>query len=354
MGQSRLAQGIPGLETRCRGIFGGGRRISPDLDPAGLCGDGDGVSSGELVLMYIRAGYARRFGDTLSFGVSPILVVESFKARGLSAFDDYSVAPGHVSDRGHPKAPSLGVGGRIGALWSPVENLTLGASWQSKIAVGRFDSYEGVILAGGRIDSPEMWNAGLALRPARRHLLAADFERIEFSDIPVLGRRFNAPAFAERCLLPRLLLDAEPSSACLGGDLGPGFGWTDTRSYKLGYRYSPTADLAFGLGYAWTRRPVHGDQALFNILAPAVTNDHFAGGVSWRMRPGLTLNIATLYAPRRSVSGRNPLSHIDATALASGPTSPSAGSLFGTDPLDQEIRIAAEVVEVIFGVQIGF
>lgn len=352
-GRARLAEGIPGLDTRCEGLFAGGPRVAGELDVAGLCGNGDAVSSADLVLVYLRGGYARRFGDRLSLGISPMLALESFKSRGLSAFDDYSVAPGQVTDQGHAKRPSLGFGGRVGVLWSPVDHATLGASWQSRIRIGRFDSYAGLILDGGRIDSPEMWNIGLALQPARAHLLALDFERINFSDLPVVGRRFDAAVFAEQCLLPRLLLGTEPSQTCLGGEQGPGFGWTDTLSYKLGYRYTPSAALAFGVGYTRARRPTHGDQALLAILAPGVTEDHFAAGLSWRLRPGLSFNMAALYSPRSRIKGRNPLSHIDASALASSLSEAPRDRLFGPDPLDQTITVSSQVLELIFGVQFG-
>lgn len=353
-GQARFADGLPGLSTRCAGVFGGGSVLAGSTDPGGFCGGGDHVASGDLILVFLRAGYARRVNESLVLGVSPILAVESFKARGLRAFDRYSVAPGRVTDNGHAKRPSLGIGARLGLLWSATDTLSLGASWQSRIRIGRFEEYGGTAPDGGRIDSPEMWNAGLAWAPSPGSLLAMDYERIRYSDIPILGRRFDAGVFAEQCLLPRLLLGGEPDASCFGGARSPGFGWQDTHSYKLGYRFSPSASLAFSLGYTWTERAVQDDQALFNILAPGVSEDHYAAGASWRVRPGLSLNFAALYAPRRGVRGQNPLSHVDASALLTPGEAEGDTGLFGTDPLDQQIEVSAQVIELVFGVQIGF
>lgn len=356
-GRSRFAEGLPALSARCEGVFAGGGPVVGTTDPAGLCGGGDPVSSGDLVQLYFRAGYARRFGDTLSIGVSPIVVVEYFKARGLSAFKGYSVASDRVTDNGHPRSPSVGYGGRIGVLWSPVEGTSLGASYQSRIRLRGFEDYTGLIISDGEIDSPALWSLGLAWRPGAAHLLAADFERVQFSDIPALGRRLDSQAFASQCVMPRLLLGAQPSEACFGGKAGPGFGWQDTLSYKIGYRYAAAENLALSLGYTWTRRPVLDDQVLFNILAPGVTEDHYAAGLSWRPRPRLSFNVAALYSPRRGVKGKNPLSHVDAAALFALPGAPGSNdgaALFGSDPLDQEIRVSAQVTELIFGVQVGF
>lgn len=353
-GASSFADGVPALNARCQGSFGGGAPVPGTLDPAGFCGRGNPVTLADFVQVYVRGGYARRFGDSFSLGISPIVVLEYFKASGLSAFDRYSVEPGRVSDQGHPHSPSLGFGGRFGLLWSPYTGTTLGASYQTRMRVSRFEQYTGLVLGGGRLDSPETWNLGLAWHPGRAHLLAVDFERTNFSEIPVVGQRFDAQRFATGCVLPQLLLGAEPSDACVGGSNGPGFGWRDTLSYKFGYRVLPAPNLALSLGYTWTRRPVSSSQALFNILAPGVTQDHYAAGLSWRLRPQLSFNIAGLYSPRRGVKGHNPLSNIDPSVLLAPSSAQTQGELFGVDPQDQTVNVSQQVVEMIVGLQFGF
>lgn len=353
-GTSSFADGIPALNARCQGSFGGGAPVAGTLDPMGFCGRGNPVTLADFVQVYVRGGYARRFGDSFSLGVSPIVVLEYFEVSGLGAFDRYSIEPGRVTDQGHPHSPSLGVGGRVGLLWSLYEGTTLGASYQSRIRVSRFEQYTGLVLGGGRIDSPETWNLGLAWRPARAHLLAVDFERTNFSEISVVGQRFDAQRFATGCVLPQLLLDAEPSEACVGGRNGPGFGWRDTLSYKFGYRFLPAANLALSLGYTWTRRPVSDDQALLNIIAPGVTQDHYAAGLSWRLHPQLSFNIAVLHSPRRGVKGHNPLSNIDPAVLLAPPGSETRPELFGIDAQDQTLDVSEQVTELIVGLQFGF
>lgn len=199
--------------------------------------------------------------------------------------------------------------------------------------------------------------SGARLATGKAHLLAADFERINFSDVPPIGRPLDPQALATRCLLPRLLLHTAPSESCFGGTAGPGFGWRDTLSYKLGYRFALSEAIALSLGYTHTRKPVRDSEVLFNILAPGVTQDHYAVGLGWQLRPGLSFNLAALYTPRNTASGKNPLSHIDVNALVplvGAQTDTVAPGVFDADPGDQDLKVSAQITELIFGVQIGF
>lgn len=356
-GGAQFLNGVPGLNARCAGLYGGGAPQPGSADALGFCGRSDDVSSADLTQLFFRAGYARRFGERFSVGLSPIVLIEYFRARGLAAFDDYSVNPGRVTDNGAPHEPVLGYGGRLGLLWSPAAHTSLGASYQTRIHPGRLKDYDGLIPDAESIGSPAMWNLGLAWRPGAAHLLMADFERTNFSDVPPVGRRLDPDDFATRCLLPRLLLRAPPTQSCLGGADGPGFGWRDSLSYKLGYRLALSDAIALSIGYTYTRFPVQEKEVLLSVLAPGVVQDHYALGLGWKLRPGLMLNLAALYSPPNTVKGRNPLSHVDPVALEAliGPQSGGGtDGVFGADAGDQEVNISARVVELVIGVQIGF
>ena len=356
-GSAQFLRGVPALVSRCQGLFGGGDPQPGNLDPLGFCGRGDPVGSADLTELFFRVGYAKRFGDRWSIGLSPILLVEYFRARGLAAFDSYSVAPGQVTDQGYPRSPALGLGARVGLLWSPIDGASLGASYQSRIRTSDLKDYRGLLPGStNSIGSPAMWNLGLAWRPAAAQLLAVDFERNRFSDEPAVGRRLDPQVLASRCLLPRLLLDATPAESCFGGALGPGFGWRDTLSYKLGYRLSLSPTVALSMGYTYTRFPVRRSEVLFNTLAPGVTPHHYAAGLGWKLRPRLSLNFAALYTPRHTVSGKNPYSHVDVDALLPliGAQPGADPGIFDADPGDQDVSISVTVLELVFGVQIGF
>ncbi|MGQ0697057.1 MAG: OmpP1/FadL family transporter [Panacagrimonas sp.] len=352
-GSARFAAGIPLLATRCEGAYGGGDPLPGSTDVAGLCGGADPTSSAGLIQLYIRPGYARQITPALSVGVSGIVVAQAFQVRGLSAFAPFSTDPEHVSDEGNARNPEFSFGARAGFQWAPLPWLSAGASYQTRMRA-RFSDYTGFLLDDGRLDIPEMWNLGLALRPYPHHLIALDFERFNFSDVPSFGRPLDSNAFVNNCLLPRLLAPNTPSEACLGGAQGPGFGWSDVLSYRIGYRWHASESLEVSAGYGYTRQPIQRDQVLFNALAPFTMHHHFSAGFSRRLSAATTFNLALMYVPNNLLTGKNPLSSVDANLVqllsgAVGPGEAGLGDAFGEDAKDQNVTLNMAIVELVFG-----
>ena len=74
---------------------------------------------------------------------------------------------------------------------------------------------------------------------------------------------------------------------------------------KIGYQFDMDANT-FRVGYSHANNPVPGSQTLFNILAPAVIQDHLTAGWTYRMAGNQEINLAGMYAPTSKVSGPNP------------------------------------------------
>ncbi|MGQ0697385.1 MAG: OmpP1/FadL family transporter [Panacagrimonas sp.] len=352
-GSARFAEGLPLLATRCEGAYGGGPALPGSPDLAGLCGNGDPTASAGLVQLYIRPGYARQITPQVSVGISGIVVVQSVRLRGLSAFAPFSVDPKHVSDQGSPHSPVFSLGARVGIQAAPLSRVSVGASYQTRMRA-EFSDYAGLLLDGGRLDIPEMWNLGLALRPKANHLLAMDFERINFSDVPSFGRSLEPNALVNRCLLPRLLAPNATSEACLGGDQGPGFGWRDVLSYRIGYRWHASDRLEVSAGYAFARQPIRRNQVLLNGLTPPTSDHHFSGGFTWRLNAKTTFNFGLMYTPDNPLTGKNPLSAVDANLVqllagSVGPGSAGLDDAFGPDADDQDLTISFEILELVIG-----
>jgi long-chain fatty acid transport protein len=85
----------------CAGFFGG--------KPGVFCGGTAGV---DMMQAFLAAGYARRFGS-VSFGISPVIAIQRFKADGLSAFAGYSSNPANLSDNGYSYSYGGGVRGGV-------------------------------------------------------------------------------------------------------------------------------------------------------------------------------------------------------------------------------------------------
>ena len=53
-------------------------------------------------------------------------------------------------------------------------------------------------------------------------------------------------------------------------------------------------------------QPIDDDQVLFNILAPAVVEQHYTFGASRMTNGGSEFSVGFMYAPEESVKGVNP------------------------------------------------
>ena len=93
--------------------------------------------------------------------------------------------------------------------------------------------------------------------------------------------------------------------SCLGGDNGAGFGWDNMDVYKVGVDWKVRDDITARFGYSHTDQPIGNDQVLFNILAPAVVEDHVTAGATFDTEMG-DVNVMFMHALHNSVKGPSP------------------------------------------------
>ena len=75
--------------------------------------------------------------------------------------------------------------------------------------------------------------------------------------------------------------------------------------YKIGYQID-VGDNTYRVGYSHADQPIPDSETLFNILAPAVIEDHITAGMTMKMSGNQEFNISGMYAPSNSVKGDNP------------------------------------------------
>jgi long-chain fatty acid transport protein len=352
---AQFAQGIPGFETQCEGSFGGGANLSGS-DPAGFCGNGIANANIDLIQLFVVPSYAHRVLDSSAVGVAPVLAAQRFFAKGLGAFAQFSNDPDRVSDAGY--SYSYGAGARLGATFGEIPYLTLGASWQSRVYMTPFDEYAGLFADAGDFDVPSSWNVGAVVGIAGMHRVLLDYQRVNYSEIAVVGRPLGPNRFVNDCALPRLRGDTSRNDACLGSANGPGFGWRDVGTTKLGYELT-LGDLRLRAGYSRNRQPIPADEVLFNILAPAVPQEHYTTGLAWALGNAWGVEMSATYAKNHPVTGKNPLSNSTATpaelaAELAVPGSGNTGEAFGPDPDDQDITLEMKQYEVMLGLSYSF
>ncbi len=216
---------------------------------------------------------------TNSFGVSPILAYQVFKAFGLGDFGSFGFSkdPNYLTDKGHET--SYGAGIRLG--WQGHffdDRLSLGATWASKAYMTPFEDYRGLFAEGGDFDIPENYAIGITMKPTQNLLMAFDIEKILYSEVASIGNRTPPSCFAGviGCTASQPVGENR-----LGGDTGLGFGWRDMTVYKLGIAYQSSKQWTWRGGFNYGESPIPNDQLLFNLLAPGTVEAHLTLGFTY-------------------------------------------------------------------------
>ena len=243
----------------------------------------------DMSQMFLAPTYARKLGPRHALGLSAILAYQRFEAKGLQGFGFFSSDPQSLTNREH--ANSYGAGIRLGYLGELADWLSVGASYQTRINMTRFDEYSGLFAEEGAFDIPQTLTGGVAVKPADRITVAVDVQWINYESVKSVGNDF----------LPNLAL------ASLGADAGAGFGWHDMTMYKAGVQFEANPDWTLRAGYSYGRQPIRGNEVLINILAPGVMEQHVSAGVTHTVRKGQAVNFAIVRAIPKSVAGPNNL-----------------------------------------------
>jgi long-chain fatty acid transport protein len=262
---------------------------------------GGGSTAGvDLAQLFFNASYAKKLNDDHTVGASLIFAYQIFKAQGLAAFGalNFSSDPTKLSDNGHDS--SSGFGAKIGWQGKVTSDVTLGASYQTKMAMSEFDDYAGLFAEGGDFDIPASLNLGAAWAINDKSTLVVDIQTIYYEDVDAIANSINnffaAPG---PCAAP-------PNNAgCLGGSAGAGFGWEDMTVIKVGYEWMMD-DMTMRVGISQGDQPIPNGETLFNILAPAVMETHITFGLTMPLGTDAEFSVAGMYAPSNDVTGQVP------------------------------------------------
>ncbi|MFV2058716.1 MAG: OmpP1/FadL family transporter, partial [Thiohalomonadales bacterium] len=198
----------------------------------------------------------------------------------------------NVSDNGVDNASGYGL--KFGIQSEIVKGLSIAASYQSEMDMGEFDKYSGLFAEKGNFDIPSTWTLGLAWKLVPRSHIVFDVQQINYSDIAAISNPI-AP----------LLTCTGSQPGCLGGSQGAGFGWTDITIYKLGYEFGAGANWLWRLGYSHTNQPIPDSEVVFNILAPAVIEDHATLGFTVLVSKKSEINFQYMHGFKNSITGKN-------------------------------------------------
>ena len=243
----------------------------------------------DMAQLFIAPTLAWKINETHTVGVSVNLAYQRFEAKGLQNFDNrnFSSSVGNVTNRGHDN--SYGAGLHFGWIGKVNDSVSLGATYQTKTYMSKFDKYKGLFAEQGDFDVPEQYGVGIAVKANAKLTIAADIQRINYGDVDSVGNSINN-LFAGNLL---------------GTNNGAGFAWRDVTAYKLGASYAWDDNLTLRAGYNHSSQPIRKSETLFNMLAPGVVQDHLTLGATWVLPNKSELSFAYMHAFEKKVNGSN-------------------------------------------------
>jgi len=223
----------------------------------------------DLSQLFISPTLSFKLDDKNSLGVSVNLVYQSIKIEGIADFTPFSSNGAKLTDNGYDG--SYGVGFRVGWIGELTDTVSAGFTYQPKTNMKPFEDYAGLFAEGGDFDIPANYAFGVSWKTTPKLTLAFDVEQIKYSGVKSIAN-------------PNLLFVG--GGGPLGAANGPGFGWEDMTVYKLGGNFQVNKDLVVRAGWTHGSQPIPAGQTLFNVLAPAVVEDHLTVGFTYKMSGG--------------------------------------------------------------------
>lgn len=237
----------------------------------------------DLMQMFIAPTVAYKVNEQLSVGASLNLIGQAFEAKGLQAFGVMDASFGDVG-----RDYSYGASVRLGAMYQVNNAVTLGATYQSKGNMSKFDDYAMLFPNGGEFDIPASYGLGIAVKATDKLDVAFDVIRIDYSGVDVTGNLAKMSLF---------------------GANQHGFGWDDQTVFKLGaaYKYNSGLTLRAGLNYGeqpidLAAAPTPDDIGFeLNTLAPGVVETHLTLGFTKELSADSSITGSYMHAFEKEV-----------------------------------------------------
>lgn len=274
---------------------------------------GSGVTlGGELMQLLIPVTVGYKVNEDHAIGAALDFAVQRFRMYGLKSFEKFSAQynvpvsadPAHMTNMGFDY--SYGAGVKLGWLGEFLDDkLTVGLSYTSRTYMTKFDKYRGLFAEQGDFDIPANYGVGIAYKPRKNLIFAADVNKIEWSSIAALANRGPGsslpygspyPGSSSNNAIDGIPAAVDPSYST-GNDQGMGFGWKDQVIYKIGVNWGVNERLQLRAGYNYGKTPIPNDQLTFNTLFPAISEKHYTVGFTYKATDELEITGTYMHAP---------------------------------------------------------
>jgi len=236
----------------------------------GLSDSGD--TSARHNLWTLMPSWSWRVNCVHSVGVAFNLVIGTFEAKGLDqlALPLVSAYSADVTNNGQDVA--LGANVRIGWMGQFTRCLRVGATFQTKTWMQKFEKYQGLLPREGDAEWPYEVAVGFAYNICPCLVFAFDYKRLFWSDRKLYGNTLNGNGGI-----------VTPLVNAFGMPGGPGLGWNDQSIYKLGLAYNFCGCWTVRVGYNYGRNPVYTTETSTNRLTGPVIEHHITFGATYKL-----------------------------------------------------------------------
>lgn len=257
----------------------------------------------DMMQLLVPVSLAYKVNENQALGASLVLAETRFRAYGLEAFIPFGISSDNDRLTGQGFDYSYGAGVKLGWLGEFMDDrITVGLAYASRTYMTKFDKYRGLFAEQGDFDIPENYGLGIAIKPVKNLVIAADVLRINYSDVASVGNPGPGDfvSFAD----PGVPALTDPTKR-LGLDDGMGFGWQDQTVYKLGVQYGVNKRLLVRAGYNYGKSPIPNNQLTFNTLAPATVEKHYSLGFTYKPNDMLEVTGTYMYVASNNQTACN-------------------------------------------------
>ena len=255
---------------------------------AGASGNATGMNMAQL---FIAPTFSMKIDDKNSFGVSLNLIYQTFEATGLENFAGYTSDNTTTTNlTGMGEDSSTGFSVKVGWLGEISDAVSVGVAYQTKSEMSEFDKYKELFAENGDFDIPSNWTVGMKFKATPELNVMFDIQQINYSEVASIA---NSNDFG----------GTGTGTAVLGSSNGLGFGWEDMTVFKLGMDYQVNNDLVVRAGYSTADQPIGADDTSFNLIAPAVVEEHLTLGATWTLANKAELSAFYMHAFENTVTG---------------------------------------------------
>lgn len=216
-------------------------------------------------MVYLQPSYAKKMSSG-TYGVGAILSRATMKTDSVQG----NFTSSGVQDT---KEAFYGVGFQIGGVWDLPEGASFGLNLRSPVWHKNTGVYDGVVFTDP-IDTPAQATAGFSVDATDKTSLSLDYKWVNWSRVNTIGNNpFGSPT----------------TSA--------GFGWVDQHIIMLGLEHNVDDALTLRAGFSHANSPIQTSYVVANFLFPAIVEDHFTAGGSYKIGDGMELGASAYVTP---------------------------------------------------------